>query len=766
MKKLFLHFRSFLGRVPRGQAASGRAIGFSLATSFFAPPSFCVSAKSIAAIPHAGLLLMCLPAVAQITPADTTAVQQLDEVIVSSIRASAKSAVSFTNVSSEEIKARNLGQDIPALLNYLPSVVTTSDAGAGIGYSSMRVRGSDATRINVTLNGIPYNDSESHGTFWVNLPDFASSTQNLQLQRGVGTSTNGSGAFGASLNLLTDGISKTAYAELSNSVGSFNTRKHTVKFSSGLLNERLEVAGRLSVIQSDGYIDRAASDLKSYFLQGTYNLNATQIKALVFGGTEKTYQAWNGLEDPEQLANDRTFNPAGMYTDDQGNLRFYENQTDNYQQDHYQLHWVQRWSDALTSNVALHWTKGEGYYENYRTDRDAVSYGLTPAQVDGQLVSSTDLVDQKWLRNDFFGTVYNVTYSRAGWEMVLGGGLHRYQGDHFGKVIWSRSLPMPAPDLLYYQDDARKDDVNTYFKTTYTIGNRWRLFGDVQYRFVHYKANSEEAGLVNDRFRFFNPKAGLTFLWNSHAHVYASFGRAHREPNRVDYENGSPRAERLDDYELGWRYEKGATRLSVNAYYMSYHDQLVLTGALNDVGNPIRTNSGQSYRLGIEVDALVPLVKNVFWQPNVSVSENRNRDFYFELDGELTNFGDTQIAFSPNVVAMNGLVYANSGLNVGLFTKFVGEQYMGNIDSPTSKLADYTTTDLSASYTWTDWWLFKEVMCTALINNIFDYQYESNGYFYTYDDNWSSPGAIQTIQGAGFYPQAGIHFMLGLNLKF
>ncbi len=429
---------------------------------------------------------------------DTT---NLEEVVVQSVRANKKTPVTFSNLSKEEFATRNLGQDIPILMNFLPSVVTTSDAGNGFGYSGIRIRGSDATRVNVTINGIPYNDSESHGTFWVNMPDFASSVENLQLQRGVGTSTNGAGAFGASLNLLTDNFSKTANGEISNSFGSFNSRKHTVKFSSGLLNNHFELAGRVSKIASDGYINRAFSDLKSYFLQATFVDKSTLIKALVFGGTEKTYQAWNGI-DQFALENDRTFNPSGMFTDEFGTVRFYDNETDNYQQDHYQLIWNQKINENWSSNIAFHYTIGKGYYENYREDADFAEYGLTP--VAGQ--TTTDLIRQKWLDNDFYGTVFSLNYKKNKVDWIVGGGYNQYEGDHFGKVIWARFASTSELGDRYYDDFAKKTDFNLYSKLYYKLTNKWLLFGDVQWRNVNYNSNGE-TGLVDDLFLFFKPKA-------------------------------------------------------------------------------------------------------------------------------------------------------------------------------------------------------------------------------------------------------------------
>ncbi|MBD3582296.1 TonB-dependent receptor [Flavobacterium selenitireducens] len=722
-------------------------------------------------IPHATLvpatlLLTGFASFAQTTQ-DTTKVEKLDDVIVQSIRATSKTPVTYSNLKKEEFEKRNLGQDIPQLLNFLPSVVTTSDAGNAIGYSGIRVRGTDATRVNVTINGVPYNDAESMGTFWVNMPDFASSTENLQLQRGVGTSTNGSGAFGASLNVLTDSYSEKASGEIANSFGSFNTRKHTVKFSSGLLGERFEMAGRLSNIESDGYIDRAFSSLKSYFLQGTYVNKGTLIKALVFGGKEKTYQSWNGLEDPEKLRNDRTYNTAGEYVDDDGVTRFYDNQTDNYDQDHYQLHWTQRWNDAWSSTAALHYTIGKGYYENYRTGETLSDYGIDSQVIDGGLVEESDLVDQKWLDNDFYGGTFSVNYRKNKLDAILGGGWNEYDGDHFGKVLWTRSVVLPVYGQRYYNDRGVKKDGNIFAKANYQVLEKLNLFADLQYRRVSYSANGLDTGFVQDRFNFFNPKAGATYSINERQNLYASYARANREPNRTDYESGNPRPEQLDDFELGWRYASAKARINVNAYYMKYNDQLVLTGELNDVGAPIRENSGKSYRLGLEVEAALAITDKWSIRPNVTVSTNKNQDFVFQRDGSLTNLGDTNIAFSPNVVAANAITFAPAtGFQVTLLSKFVGEQYMGNIDSETSKLDSYATSDLSISYEWKNVGFFRSVAISGLVNNIFDYEYESNGYFYTYDDDFSTPGTVTTVEGAGFYPQAGINFLAGLTLKF
>jgi len=715
------------------------------------------------------LLLFSFSGFSQETVYDTTKTKDisLDEVLVSAIRVTAQSPVTFSNLRKEEFQSRNLGQDIPLMMNYLPSVVTTTDAGAGVGYTGIRVRGSDATRVNVTINGIPYNDSESQGTFWVNMPDFASSTESLQLQRGVGTSTNGAGAFGASLNVLTDNYSKESKGEISNSFGSFNTRKHTVKFSTGLMNEQFEIAGRLSAINSDGYIDRASSDLKSYFLQGTYVGNSTLIKGLVFGGIQKTYQAWYGLEDPEKLENDRTFNVAGMYYDENGKMKFYDNETDNYQQDHYQLHWNERWSEHWSSNFALHYTKGKGYFEQYKENEDFSDYGLEPIVLGGETIDMTDLIRRRWLDNDFYGTTFSVNYNKDKVDVIIGGGANKYEGAHFGEIIWAQYASQSEIRDRYYNDFSSKTDVNVFAKVNYQLTTKWRLFGDMQYRNVGYQANGAETGLVNDKFNFFNPKAGVTFVLNEKQNFYFSYSKANREPNRNDYESGNPKPEKLDDYELGWRFSTEKAKLNVNGYFMKYKDQLVLTGELNDVGAPVRANSGDSYRLGLEVDATFKLTNKWFLQPNVTLSQNKNQDFVFQRDGVFKDLGTTNIAFSPDLIAANRLVFMPiQNFQVSLLSKFVGEQYMGNIDAESSKLDSYFVNDLNVSYEIVTKKVFKSIRIDVLINNIFNLEYESNGYFYTYDDDFSDPGTVTTIEGAGFYPQAGINLLVGLTLLF
>lgn len=699
---------------------------------------------------------------------DTTTLKKivLDEVFVSAIRVTQETPVTFSNLEKDEIMPRNLGQDIPVLMNFLPAVVTTSDAGAGVGYTGIRVRGSDATRVNVTINGIPYNDSESHGTFWVNLPDFASSTENLQLQRGVGTSTNGAGAFGASLNILTDATSPEAYGQISSSYGSFNTLRNNIKFSTGLLNEQFEISGRLSRITSDGYIDRASSELDSYFLQASFVDENTLIKALLFGGHEVTYQSWFGI-DAATLATDRTFNPAGMYTDENGTTQFYDKEEDNYKQDHFQLLWNEKITPFWSTNIAFHYTKGRGYFEQFREDDDFATYGFSPIAVDGEIVNTTDLIRRRWLDNDFYGTVFSAKYEKDKIDLIIGGGWNSYKGDHYGEVIWARFAGNSMIRDRYYDDDSKKTDFNMFGKINYEISKNWRLFGDLQFRNVGYVANGDDTGLVDDTFNFFNPKFGITYDLNSSNNLYASFAVANREPNRNDYENGNPKPEKLNDLELGWRYVSPSVQLSTNIYYMRYKDQLVLTGEINDVGAPLRANVGDSYRFGLEVDASISIGKYFKLQPNIALSTNKNIDFLFQRDGELLNLGNTNIAYSPDIVAGNILSYLpNEKFQISLLTKYVGKQFMGNIDSDGSILDDYSQTDFNIQYIFNTNSFIKSIVLSGLINNIFNAQNVSNGYFFTFDDDFSNPGTITTIEGAGYYPQAGINFLLGATFNF
>ncbi len=683
---------------------------------------------------------------------DTTRIQNLEEVIVSSIRVKQNAPIAFTNVSKDELGKKNLGQDLPILLNSLTSVVTTSDAGAGVGYTGIRIRGINAQSTNITINGIPYNDAESLGTFWVDLPDFASSVENLQLQRGVGTSTNGSSAFGASINILTNLISKTPYFENSNSIGSYNTTKNTFKFSTGILNDYFEFSGRLSKIDSDGYIDRSTSDLKSYFLQVNYKKENTLIKALSFGGHEITYQAWNGI-DEETLQSDRTYNPSGMYIDQSGDIQFYDNEVDNYKQDHYQIHWSQIINSRLNSNLSFNLTNGLGYYEQYKEN------------------DNQDFVTRKWLDNQFIVGNYSLNYQNNKVNMNFGSSYSEYDGDHFGKVIWAQNTAGIQIDDRFYDGKGIKKDFSNYIKTTFQLNSKLSLYGDVQFRNVNYKTSGSTDDIanfiINKKYNFFNPKGGINYLFNNHNNLYFSFARSNREPTRSDYEsNPNIRSEQLNDFEFGWNLTKKKLNVTTNFYMMRYKNQLVLTGSIDDVGSPIRQNSGESYRMGLEIETAFNLSDKISIKANSAFSDNKNKNFVTSLNGELVNLGKTNISFSPEIVSSLNLSYPiKENMLVSILNKYVGEQYMSNTESVFSKLDAYSVLDFNFNYDFKNTFFFSEIVLSALVSNLFGTKYVSNGYYYTYDDNWSDPNAIATIEGTGYYPQATRNYLLGLKFK-
>lgn len=718
------------------------------------------------------LIVLSFQSFSQKKQQDSTEVQTLDEVLVKAIRVDADSPITHSNIKKEALEKRNLGQDLPILLNYLPSVVTTSDAGSGVGYTGIRVRGVSAQSTNVTVNGIPYNDSESLGTYWVDLPDFASSVESLQLQRGVGTSTNGSGAFGASINILTDAISEKASGEISNAFGSYNTRKHNVKFSTGTLNDHFEIAGRLSQINSDGYIDRASSDLKSYFLQASYVDDNTLIKAITFGGYERTYQSWNGLEDLDLLKNHRTYNTAGMYTDENGDIKFYKNEVDDYKQDHYQLHWNERYNSNWSTNLGLNYTYGRGYFEQYKEDQDFSDYDLEDITIGGETINTTDLIRRRWLDNDFYVVNANANYKDDALNFTVGTSYSSYVGDHYGEIIWARYASHSELGDQYYNGEGKKKDMSVFAKATYKLNEKVSLYGDLQMRFVNYKTSGLTSDRVNmlidEDYNFFNPKAGITYKLNTSDNLYLSYARANREPNRGDFEsNPDIKPEQLNDFELGWRHNTSTFKLNANAYYMLYNEQLVLSGAIDDVGNPIRSNSGKSYRLGLEFDAAIQVSKQIAIQPNFTVSTNKNKQTISQIDGVLVDLGKTNISFSPDFVAANALVFqpANN-FQLSFLSKYVGEQFMGNTDSKASKLDSYFVNDFNVTYEIKPNSIFKSIVLSGLVNNVFGEKYVSNGYYYTYDDTWSNPNQVTTIEGSGYYPQATTNFLVGATLKF
>ena len=698
------------------------------------------------------LFIFCFTINAQQIATDTLETQNLEEVIVSSVRAKENLPIAFNNISKDELSKRNLGQDIPILLNFLPNVVTTSDAGAGIGYTGIRIRGINSQSTNVTINGIPYNDAESLGTFWVDLPDFSSSVENLQVQRGIGTSVNGSSAFGASINILTDKIAEKSFFESSNTVGSFNTIKNNFKFSTGLLNNAFEFSGRLSKIDSDGYIDRASSNLKSYFLQFSYKKNKTLLKFLNFGGHEITYQAWNGI-DLLTLENNRTYNPSGLYFDLDGNEKFHENEVDNYKQDHFQFHWTQSISNNLTSSLALNLTNGRGFYEQYNEN------------------GNEDYITRKWLDNQFFVFNYNLNYTTANNNLTFGSTYSEYDGDHFGETIWAQNSGDIQFTDLFYNGNGLKKDFSNFIKTVYQLSDGLSIYADFQIRKIDYVTTGSTSNVdelaVDKSYSFFNPKAGFNYNFNNENKAYFSVSRAYREPTRSDFENNLDiQPEELIDYELGWQFNNKNLIFSTNFYFMNYKNQLVLTGALDDVGTPVRENSGKSFRKGVEFESVYSLNKKFVFSGNLSLSKNKNIDYISNFDGQVINLGDTDISFSPELISSLNVSYTpKQNLNINLLYKYVGEQFLSNTESSVSKLDSYMTTDINIIYKFESPKYFSEVIITAMINNIFNKKYVANGYYYTYDDTWSVPGAVSTIEGTGYYPQAIRNFLFGVVLR-
>jgi len=710
----------------------------------------------------------------------------INEITVTSLRVTDRSAVAYSNVNSEEIAKRNLGQDIPYLLALTPSFVTTSDAGTGVGYTGFRIRGTDANRVNMTVNGVPLNDAESHGVFFVNMPDFASSLSSMQVQRGVGTSTNGAAAFGASINMQTESLNAKPYAEVSSTYGSFNTNKNSLKAGTGLLDNKLAFDARLSNVTSDGYIDRASVNLKSYYFSGGYFSDKTVVKLITFGGNEKTYQAWNGVSS-ENMATKRTYNELGEYKDANGNVKFYDNQTDNYNQTHYQLHWLQELNPNLHMNTTAHYTRGLGYYEEYKTEREYPEYGLTPAVVKGDTLENTDLIRQKWLDNYFYGLTWNLNYENKKMNASVGGAANRYDGDHFGKVTWVRNAQGLDINNEWYRSTSTKDDANVYAKANAELIRNLFASVDMQYRFINYRMAGtddkydEDNKVMRDitqkhEFHFFNPKVGLTYKWNEMNDLYGSFSIANREPNRNNYTDagatGQPTSERLFDTEFGYRYQSPRFSAGANLYYMKYKDQLILTGKASEIGELLTSNIPDSYRAGVEFTAAAKITDWLKWDANMTVSQNKIQNFteegveMYDADWNLleekknNRLGTTDIAYSPNLIANSIFTFNYKNLECGFHSNYVGKQYLDNTSDDARSLDAYFVNNLNLKYTW-KLNLIKSIDFNVLVSNLFNEQYETNGYTW-----YSSYVGGQRVNDMRYFPQAGTNVLASVTLKF
>jgi iron complex outermembrane receptor protein len=727
----------------------------------------------------------------------------MEEIQVSAVRASEKTPTTYTNLSAKEIRQTNFGQDLPFLLEGTPSTVVTSDAGAGIGYTGIRIRGVDPTRTNVTVNGIPLNDSESHGVFWVNMPDFASSAESIQVQRGVGTSSNGAAAFGSSINIKTDNIRKTAYAEVDNSVGSFNTFRNTIKAGTGLIDGKFSLDTRLSRISSDGFIDRASSNLKSFYVSGALVGKNAVLKANVFSGVEKTYQAWYGIPGAKLSGNQdsllthfyNNYYPGGLYetAQDSANLfssnpntynyYTYENESDNYQQDHYQLHYTQTLFSGLTMNLSGHLTRGRGYYEQYRRNEDFADYGLEPLQIGNDTVSSTDLIRQRWLDNIFYGSVLTFDFKgKKGLDILAGGAWNYYNGAHFGEIIWARFASQGETGQRYYDNSAQKVEVNAFVKGNY----QWKslnVFADLQVREIYYAYESGVETFSNGAaqrntvdFTFFNPKAGVMLDISPKNNVYASVSVAHREPVRDDFfqstENSRPKPERLVNLEAGHRFRGKKFFMNTNYYLMEYKDQLILTGEINDVGAYVRTNVESSFRAGIEIESGYRITEKWKVVGNLSLSKNKIREFRefvdnydnYDANGNMVQtvieHKNTDIAFSPGLIAsMTITCKPLRDLEINLVNKYVGSQFLDNTSNAFRAIDAYFVSNVRLGYT-----IRTKGTCTMdiglLVNNLFDRSFQNNGY------TWGYIYGGQRVTENYFYPQAGRNYMLRFSVRF
>jgi len=711
----------------------------------------------------------------------------LQPVEIKATRADDKAPFTKNNLSKKDIEKLNLGQDLPFILNQTPSVIVNSDAGNGVGYTGIRIRGSDATRINVTLNGIPYNDGESQGTFFVDLPDFTSSVNSIQVQRGVGTSSNGAAAFGATINLSTNETNTTPYAEINNTYGSFNTWKHTVKAGSGLIGDHFTIDARLSKVSSDGYIDRASSSLKSFYLSAAYLNKNTSVRVNVFSGKEKTYQAWNGIPEAKLRGNDSAllahyYNNLGtLYYTQQDSLNLfksdprkynyftYANQTDNYQQDHYQLFINHDFNGRLAVNTAFFLSRGKGYYEEYKPARSYADYGLNDVVAGTDTIRSTDLVQQQWLDNYFYGQVFSVQYKGGNSQLIVGGGWNRYDGKHYGNVVWSSMGGTPI-NYRWYNNDAYKTDVNAYAKYQVKVLDNLQAFVDLQYRRVLYYIggfNKNPAIKLHNTWDFFNPKAGFVYTKNSYQ-VYASYSQGNKEPNRDDFEAGinqQPKREKLHDFELGVEEKTSEYNWGATLYYMQYKDQLVLSGKINDVGAYTRTNVPNSYRLGIELQGAIRFTHWLNAAGNITLSKNQIKNFteyYDNYDSSAQKaipHGNTDIAFSPAIIASGILnIIPCNNVEISLPAKYAGRQFLDNTSSKNRSLDPYYVQDARISYTLRKM-LFKESTFIVQVNNVFNKKYEPNGYTYSYQYGG------KVITENFYYPMAGTNFMLGLNVK-
>ncbi|MFR9495034.1 MAG: TonB-dependent receptor [Rikenellaceae bacterium] len=711
---------------------------------------------------------------------DSLKVVSMQEVVVSSVRASATTPMAHMEIDKEEISKSNYGQDLPFLLTMTPSVVATSDAGNGIGYTSLRIRGTDPSRINITTNGVPLNDSESHSVYWVNAPDLASSLEDVQVQRGVGSSTNGAGAFGASIDMSTARLSSLSSASVDLSYGSFGSSRQSAAFSTGLLRDHWVFSGRLSQAHSDGYIDRATSDLNSYMLQAGYYSGGTMLKFMIFGGEQQTYHAWNGVDD-WRMEDDRTYNSCGEIKNSDGDvIDFYDNQIDKYNQTHYHLTLSQRLSSEWMLNATLHYTDGEGYYEEYKNGQTLSEYGLLNSYSD-----ESNLIRRKQMDNGFGGVVASLSYDHDNIHFVVGGAANRYVGDHFGNVIWVQNYTDELDENHeYYRNQGRKDDANIYAKLNYELNSSLSLYADIQGRYIGYtiegendkwdwNSEAQQTLLVDERYYFANPKAGINLQLSERSRLYGSFAMASKEPTRNNFTDAKssemPRPETLYDYEMGYNYSSPSFAVGANLYYMNYKDQLILTGETNDIGELLADNVEKSYRMGVELTAAVKIARDFKWSGNATLSRNKIQDYVAYVDSfdeewnwsqRVDELGEVNISYSPNLTAASLFEYQRGALYVALQSNYVSEQYLANSNDEGLLLDSYFVNNLRLNYEFAMPKFVQSMVVGVAINNLLGAEYSSNGF------SWSCYEQGAKVNYLYYVPQATRNYMLNLTLKF
>ncbi len=710
-----------------------------------------------------------------------------EEVIVQGTRANDRMPVSFTEVSKQEIRDAYVGEDIPFLLTMIPGLVENSESGFGIGNTGFRIRGTDASRINITVNGIPLNDAESHSVFWVNMPDFVESVDNIQVQRGVGTSSNGAAAFGASVNFQTNQSSKEAYTRISSTVGSFNTFRNNLALGTGLINNRFSIEARFSKLNAGSYINHGFADHQSMYLSANYHGKRSLLKASIIHGDQRTGITWWGVPK-DSLESNRQFNPAGVYYDAEGNEQYHSNATDNYKQTHYQLHYSHELSSFLILNTALHLTPGAGYYEQFRDNEQLAGYGVEEFLF-GNPALESDIIRQKWMENYFYGAIANLNFRRNALEINIGSSWNQYDGDHFGKLIWLENNPGIPANYQWYFNNGLKTEFSSFAKASYVFNNGITLFADMQYRGIDYQMTGIDDDLKNlaqnHSYHFYNPKAGFSYQLSASQLLYASFGVANREPTRADFKEASgdlssiPQSERLNDYEIGYQINQLKYSIGVNAYFMDYNNQLVLTGEKSLVGYDIMTNVPRSYRAGIELIGGFKLPANLAWEGNLNLSRNRIINFtefaYYYDENWMEYFlardlGSTHISYSPEIILNSKLTYSPiDNLNLSFLTKYVGDQYFDNSSSPERMLPDYWVSHLFINYSLENI-IFRQVDFRIQVKNIFNASYISNAYGGVWYENASLIGGeardFTEQTWAYYFPQAGIHFLGGITIHF